>query len=506
MSLIIQTYADDEELTAAVLNRPITQLRDAIDAANASLATITSHQTVLRKGVVCNPPVPAGTVVYMDSYGVAKPALAQWSAANGDQGEALPAESAYPLGVLVDVEEGLVVTGGVLDADYVGDLFGGDATPEPGVCYLSDTVAGAVTLTRTAMGVRVAVVDSTNTITLVNFNAPAGYHVHKKFEVATDTGWTQDTDEGIWTYTGDAIDDLIAFGVTDATILQVEGQLLTLSDKFSLVRATDGSVSLTANADPSSTDAVYIYTTLPFTPEQPVVRAISSGSPRLRATAMNGVVKLSLDPDAEPPVEAASAKAVSTLLPNGGYGITPVVSSISIDGSGSVVPNPTTGAYAISVGYAENHILSPDIVSLDGVTVTYLNDQLIYVFPVGRTSKVVGSFSVKAPPAGKQWGLYPYVEVAGVTGSSSEFTITPLFSGAPAFDTETAMAAAAAPLTETLTVSAATDKRKGSHTATGIPALTAGTLSLSVQTTAAPVGTAWKILRIGAVVKMETPT
>jgi hypothetical protein len=52
MSLIIQTYADDEELTAAVLNRPITQLRDAIDATNASLATITSHQTVLRKGVV----------------------------------------------------------------------------------------------------------------------------------------------------------------------------------------------------------------------------------------------------------------------------------------------------------------------------------------------------------------------------------------------------------------------------------------------------------------------
>ena len=55
----------------------------------------------------------------------------------------------------LDVEEGLVVTGGVLDADYVGDLFGGDATPEPGVYYLSDTVAGAVTLTRTA-GCRVA--------------------------------------------------------------------------------------------------------------------------------------------------------------------------------------------------------------------------------------------------------------------------------------------------------------------------------------------------------------
>lgn len=503
MSLNIQTYTDDEELTAEILNRPLGQLKDAVESLIADVGSITAQQTDYRKGVVCSAEVSVGMVVYIDSYGIAQPAIARWGDVNGEQGESLPASSAYPLGVLSN-EDGTVVTSGVLDDEITITALFNDATPAPGVYYLSDSVPGTVTLTPTFMRVRVAVVDSTSTVTLVSFNPPAGYHVHKRFTVATDTGWTQDTGEGIWTYTGDAIDDLIAFGVTDATLLQVEGGFLTISDKFSLVMATDGSITLTANADPSLTEAVYIYTTLPFTSEQPVVRAISSASPRLSATAVNGVVTLSLDPDAEAPVEEASATAVSELLPNGGYKTTPVVSSISVDGAGSVVPNSTTGACAISVGYSENHILSPDVVSLDGVTVTYVSDQLMYIFPVGRTSKVVGSFSVNAPPAGKQWGLYPYVEVAGVTGSSSDFTITPLFSGAPVFNTETAMAVAATPLT--LTIAAATNTRKGNYTATGVAATTAGILYLSIQPTSAPTGTAWKILRIGAVVKMETPT
>ena len=97
----------------------------------------------------------------------------------------------------------------------------------------------------------------------------------------------------MWTYSGSDIDDLASFGITDAvfmhTVTEEAGVRVVIDDTFQLVRNDDGTIKLTASADPSAFTNITAYTTFPFVTEQPVVRAISSNSPRLRATAVNGV-------------------------------------------------------------------------------------------------------------------------------------------------------------------------------------------------------------------------
>lgn len=514
MSVNIQLLNTGEDLSAAVLNRPLSQLKTALETLQGTVGVLTAGATVYRKGVPCDASVELGMVVYLDSTGIARPALARWSDVTGSQGEAKLADSAWPLGVVETITGGVasvVVSGELSDATAIMSLMG-TSNPVAGVYFLSDTVAGDVTDTPPPLALRTVLVDSTGVVAVSLQKSPDGYHIHKSFDIETDSNWTEAG--GLWTYSGSDIDDLASFGITDAvfmhTVTEEAGVRVVIDDTFQLVRNDDGTIKLTASADPSAFTNITAYTTFPFVTEQPVVRAISSNSPRLRATAVNGLVELTLDPDASMPVDAPSGTAVSELLPNGGYKTTPVVSSLTVGGNASIAKNLTTGAHAIAVGYAENHVLSPDIVSLDGTTVTYGASQLMYVFPPGRISKVTGSFSVATPPAGTQWRLYPYLEAAGVAGAfTGDFTITPVFSSVPGIgiegdeedeEDEVAVASSGTPLSLSIAVTNA--KRRAKRTTTGIVATAPGMLYITVQPTTSP-AESWKILRFGAVVTME---
>lgn len=504
MSFNLQIYSDGEDLTADVLNRPLVQLADAVRGIDTAIASATAHETVLRRGVVAGGGAAAGDVLYVDASGAVLPAVARWSGTAGENGEAVPAASSYPMGVLVD-NQGTVVTGGLLPGIEARLAMFGSAAPEPGIYYLSGTLAGKVARTPASMAVRVATVDSSGVVTIGPFGVPAGYHSHKSFEVPTGTGWT--AQGGEWTYTGNAADDLLASGAADPVIVYSEGGKVVAGDRFRLERDDQGDLVLKASANPAEADSLRIYATLPFPGEQPVVRAVSSDSPRLRAVAENGHVRLSLDPGAPPPTTDPSPVAVGSLLPNGGYTITPVVSGITVDGGGSVVRNLATGECAISVGYADGHALSPEIVSLDGSSVVFVGGQLTYIFPAGRISGVSGSFSVKAPPEGMRWRLYPYIEASGASGGfSGEFSLTPLFSPAADVGTDGNEAAeVAVPTSDVATdlpISVSNGRRRAKRTSDGPVANTAGVLHVTVRTKTAP-GVAWKLLRFGAVVKTE---
>lgn len=517
MAFTINTFSNGEELTADVLNRPLLQLQDAVGALLTEVGDITAQETVYKKDVVCEAGVSLGDVVYLDTYGVARPALARWADTYGSQGETLPANSAYALGVLVS-EDGTVVTKGVIQRkDAIQAVFG-MSNPAPGTYYLSATDPGNVTRTPPALSIRTLVVDSSGGVAVIPVNPIMGHHIHKKFTVPTLFGWEENVGGGSWTYTGDAIDDLAAFGVTDATFVYTlgEGESLrtVIDDTFQLERQEEGAISLTSSINPETVTSLVIYANLPFNTEQPVVRAVSTTGPRLHASAVNGHVNITLDANAQPPEQVVSGTAVAELLPDGGHTTTPVVSSLSVDGNGSLTINPATGAYALSVGYGVNHALSPDIISLDGTSVTYNGGQLLYVFPLGRASRLTGSFSIAAPPAASQWRLYPYVEGAGIAGAFTEtFTITPLFSPLPALpaiedgdesegdgDESAEVAVATASTPSDITLSVSSGQRKAKRTSTGITVSSAGLLYVTV---AADPSVSCRLLRFGAIVTMK---
>lgn len=503
MTLNISLYQNGEDLSADVLNRPQAQIRDAVSSLQTSVAAITAHETLYRTSVLCGDAYAVGTVVYLDTDGVAKKALAAWDSAFGDRGETLVARSARPLGVITAIEGTVatVLTQGTLASEAANLELFDIAAPTASTWYLSETTPGAVTTTRPSLPVHIIDVDAAGAVNVLPATSPLGYHIHKSYPVEIDPlEWTEGTGTYLYTYTGSALTDLAPFNVTDAVIVQTISSNTRINDDFILTRDEAGAVVLKSKVDPPTASSITIYITLPFVTEQPVVRAISTPSPRLRASSTNGLVTLTLDPDAEPTATAASATAVSALLPNGGHSLTPVVSSLTVDGAGSLV-HTGSGAYRLSVGYADGHALRPAIVSLDGATVTTLNAQLTYIFPAGRTSSITGSIHVNAPPAGAKWLLHPFVEVAGVAGT---FIITALWSPLPTIfvdgESATAVAVATTPALDdvTLAVTTTDGNRLAKSTVETADATTAGTLTVTIACT--PSATAWHVLNFGATV------
>lgn len=510
MSVTIRKFAPDDALSASVLNVPIVQLENALQAIKGQVDSITAQGCIKLSGLPCSASVVTGDVVYLDEYGSVEQAQALWSQTHGPQGEAVPAAQARAIGVAVEVSGGVctVVASGIVDVDAaaVATRLFGTTTPIAGVYYLSEGIAGGVVAqdeARPLLALPIVTVDGQHRVMVNQVHPMPGHHIHKRYDVSTASAdWEMDGAQ--WKYTGDALDELLYFNVGDCVVVY-DG---VLDASFSL-GIEDGAVYLRAGEAPDEAKVLSVFSSFPYPFDQPVLRAVETVGPRLRSASSGGVVTLSLD-NSTPGQTANSATAVSSLNEDGSHSLTPVVSQITVDDTMTLTP-AGNGIYGLSGGYGNGQLLYPSLVSLAGTTVSKIYGQMAYVFPgIDRPVSITCSIPINTPPAGIQWRLHPFVKVAspGTGDYTASFTATIVFSPSPSMTVSGGSAvtvdfpsAPSSPGSPNLVVAVETGKVSMARTVLGESAATSGVATVELTATTS---TAYTVIGFGVVVIPES--
>ena len=435
MTMQISYLKDGEAYTADNLNRPLLQLEAMIDEVKNQLNQMEGKSYLLTEGLPVDPDDPpvVGDLVYMGTDGKVRPALAVWNADADASGIVTPSDKAYVYGIVVDRNLSLgtadVMTGGSVTRSSeiaAGLVPSGQQLDQGGLWYLSDENPGKVCKASSGRPyLRIPVINVCGSVVTMTGAVPAsGYHVHKVFTVGPSASWEESS--GVYSYSGSSVADLSFFNWKDATFM-VDG-VEDYGGVFSLDEE-DGSVVVKATSNPNG-KTVQIYTAVPVSHDQPVVRGIRAiGSGRLHASSENGLVTIGVDGwEAEEPVPGYRDRAVSKLTDDGNFELTKVVSSLVGDGT-VTVREGSNGQWIVSS--AGGPFIRPVTTSLENATIATNNGALYYVFPRSRVSAVLGSVNIPAPPEGWKWVAYPFVTSAY---SAVSLTATLVFSPTLDFD------------------------------------------------------------------------
>ena len=162
---------------------------------------------------------------------------------------------------------------------------------------------------------------------------------------------------------------------------------------------------------------VTIFTTVPCAHDGPVVRAIKTLSKRVVATNDRGIVTLEIDNYIDEGTVRNNATAITDLTSNGEIIRTPVISELRSDNTISIVSGGNGIAYISTAGVTRT--LYPEVVNLNNSTTTSIASKLMYVFPAGRESGLVGVFHLNTLAEGLQYKVYPFIEPIGASGTFS---------------------------------------------------------------------------------------
>lgn len=412
----ISYLQDGEAYTADNLNRPMMQLEALINGLQSQLDQIGGKSFLLTEDlpVDSSNPVAVGNLVYMGADGKVRPALAVWNADADESGIVMPADSAYVYGIVVflDIDAGTadIMTGGTISRSSEvasGLMPTGQSLDANGLWYLSDTNPGKVMKASSGKPyLRIPVINvGSSSITMTGAVPYCGYHIHKEFTIGPTAAWTESS--GVYTYSGSAIADLTFFNWKDATFL-IDG-VADYEGAYSLDES-GGTVVAKATVNPNG-KTVQIYTAVPDSHEQPVVRGIRTvGAGRLHASSENGLVTIGVDGwESDEPAPGYRDRAISKLTDDGNYEMTKVVSALVGDDT-LTVQEGADGKWSISA--MGGPFLRPATVSLENSTITTSNGALYYVFPGSRVSGILGSINLPSPPSGWKWNVYPFVTSA----------------------------------------------------------------------------------------------
>lgn len=413
----ISLYQDPESLNAEVLNRPLIQLITELENLKTQVELISSGSNTYTLNVPYDEDsnVALGKLVYIGSDGLVRPAKAIWKASADRNGIILADDSAYVAGFVSAINTGAktatIITRGSIPStvvsQYAGTLFNSVSGPWTGTWYLSPEVPGTVMRDADDLYMKIPVVkvDSIGNLYLTGAQPFTGYHIHKAFTIPVGSTWTNGANG--YTYSGTAINDLVFFNWTDATIF-IDGaidysHIITLSES--------GSSVVVSSSQDMTNHTVGIYIAIPDAHAQPVVRGIRSiGSSRLTLSSTNGLVEIGIDGwNGQEPEPGYRDRAVSTLLENGGYAMTKVVSHLTSDETISVTEG-ANGEWAITSNGGS--YIRPTVVQSNNSTTTALDNVLYYVFPYSRTSSFTGTIHIPAPPTGWHWIAYPFAMAA----------------------------------------------------------------------------------------------
>lgn len=418
----IVRFKDGDRLDASALNAPITQIEKAITALELTQDNIKNYSYLSYKSGVCRDDVNIGDVVYYDEEGFISKAIATYSSTFTGDGGLLANSSAYPIGIVSAKSGSLVtvITDGIIpeslnliryittDSDAVGEY------------YLSSTQAGKLTKDPTpAIPVRVLTISADNTISININQPPTNYHKHTYLKL---TGWSNDIDAALqntlpegfnakWVYVGGTSEEYnkAAYIISNfgSTYVFVQDGKITV-DTFIVVNNR-----IFCNSNVAGT--VLLFTNLPCVTDQPIVRAVTTSNPRLSVTSDSGVVTIDLDDYKQSEEEANSGSAISDISSDGTLKKTPIVSNIVTDNT-LTAQRMANGVFALS-SLGSKRIMYPDMVSLDLALTTVVDNRILYVFPAGITSGVLGRVSLPAPPSGLSYRITPFVEPIGVSGN-----------------------------------------------------------------------------------------
>lgn len=411
----ISYYTNGENLNADVLNRPLTQIVTQLESLATQVALFTSGSNTYTSNVPYDDMsnLVIGMLAYIGSDGLAKPAKAVWQASADTNGIILANDSAYVAGFVSSMDTGsktaTLITRGSIPAStvaaYGAVLFNSVAAPWTGTWYLSPENEGTVVRDNDGLYMKIPVVkvDGAGNLYLTGAQPFTGYHIHKTYTIPAGSTWTATND--VYVYSGTAVDDLVFFNWTDATVL-IDG-VYDYSHVVSLSEAA-GAITVSSSSDLSGS-VVDICVAIPDAHAQPVVRGIrQTGSSRLTLNSSNGLVEIGVDGwDGEEPAPGYRDRAVSALLDNGGYSMTKVVSSLVGDSTVSVKEG-SNGQWSITT--AGSPYIHPVVVQSRNSTTTSIDNVLYYVFPYSRASAFTGTLSIPAPPTGWHWLAYPFVQ------------------------------------------------------------------------------------------------
>ena len=419
----IVRFKDGDRLDASALNAPIAQIEKAITALELTQENIKNYSYLSYKEGVCREDVSVGDVVYYDEEGFIAKALATYSSTFTDDGGLIANSSAYPVGI-VSAKSGTlatVITEGIIPAYLDLVKYITDNSDSVGEYYLSSSNPGKLTKDKTqAIPIRVLTISADKGICINISQPPTNYHKHTYLKL---TGWSStisdDLKKGLpegfvakWVYVGGTTDEynkanyiLSNFG---ATYVFVQNGMIKVDDTFVVV---NNRIFCRSN----TVGTVLLFVNLPCVADQPIVRAVTTSTPRLSVTSNGGIVTIGMDEYKQVEEESPSGSAISELGTDGTIKKTPIISNIVTD-STLTAQRMANGVFALSAT-GTRRIVYPDMVSLDLALTTVVDNRILYVFPSGISSGVLGRVSLPAPPAGLSYKITPFVEPIGVTGN-----------------------------------------------------------------------------------------
>lgn len=434
MSYNITKFQNNDPLNQDTLNRPLQQIESALNNIDSTVSNFVQTSSLVTANLPCTSNVRVGDFVYFNK-GVLEPAIALWSNQYDNQGELLPAESAFPVGVCINKVTGTVANiatkGIVTDQTVINAIFG-DATNNTfviGDYYLSGTDAGKISLERAYMPVRVCTLVNTNLLSINIDPPPTNYHTHKYLILAK--GWTSvDTatlDEDVPT----GFEDGFVYNINADQDLQDimynwSGDYVIVNDGIIVI---DGSFSITPNnvwAKVAPTGTVALFTTVPCAHDEPVVRAIKVLSKRVTASNDRGIVTIDIDNYIDEGTSNNASTAITNLTEDGTIIRTPIVSEIRTDDTLSSISGGNGIVYLSTAGVSRT--LYPEVINLNNATTTVIANKLMYVFPAGRETSVMGVFHLNSQADGLQYKVYPFIEPIGASGTfSANFDVAVTF-------------------------------------------------------------------------------
>lgn len=421
----IKRFTNGDVLDQDTLNAPLGQIENALNSLENYIKNTATPSALTIYNAVCNSEVAVGDVVYYNE-GVINKALAVYSATFDNEGELLAKPSAYPIGVVVNKNAAgvadVVVAGKFTPSSvFIANVFNNvDAFGE---YYLSGDTAGAVSITRPVIPVRVFTYNIDHTITLNISNPPTNYHKHTYCELEYNK----------WTLIDASNRALVTAGVPfgfEATYyynLPSDGVAFNIMSNYgsAFIYTYNGAINLKnfyyngtyilTNITPVQDDTIVVFANLPCIADQPVVRAIRANSNRLKTTEDHGIVTLDVDKYIYSNELVASPSAISSISEDGVVTQTSVVSGIRTDGTITAVESDL-GYVILSLNGARNKIY-PNIVSLNLATSTVINNRIVYVLPAGMTSSILGKIVVPNVADGFVYKAEPFFEPAGLNGA-----------------------------------------------------------------------------------------
>ena len=409
----ITRFENGQPLTADTLNKPLNEIEETVNFIQSEIETSNRPTYLAIYNAKCNNAVSVGDVVCY-SNGYINKAAAVFNSTFGPNGELLAEASAYPIGIVTEKQGAVatVVISGKFTPDSTEDVWN-NITKKAGTYYLTGdrTKAGTVSTIPSAMPIKVFEVSDDKSITLTITQPPTNYHKHTYCKL--EAGWDIESNpHGAPLYKYALDEDTTAYNIVNNfgnSFVFVRDGLIDLTTLY----VKDGAIFSTEPI--STTSSVYLFTNLPCITDQPIIRALTTTSNRLRLAENNGVVALELDEFREQEETVNSAYAISKIQSDGTVLKTPVISGLYSDGSIGIVGG-AHGKYTLTLGGTSKRVY-PFLTSLNLTSTALLSDMIVYSFPSNIKSSLHGKFNIPKAPEGFHYKVVMFVEPCGIQSS-----------------------------------------------------------------------------------------